>query len=193
MEATGRVQGKAGVIWTVHGIRSKQTTWLKTLAAKLRDRGKPAELFYYGFTFALSAWLVSRFAAKELARRAGLGDWIIVHSNGARVVYWARKKYGMPACNVILISGALDRDVKWPEGMDDRVYNFHTPNDKVLKWARRIPFSPWGSIGREGYQGDDDRFENIEFDHITGHNDWANDLDNLADMINGMIDESQAY
>jgi len=47
---------------------------------------------------------------------------------------------------------ALESDYLWGDIYGD-ILNFHEPQDKALKWGKRIPFHNFGPLGAKGYTG----------------------------------------
>ena len=87
---------------------------------------------------------------------ANLGNEIVAigHSNGARICALA-SEYGAPFQVLVFIDGAVDRNVKIGKQVG-AVLNAHVPDDPVLTLAAVIPFSPWGDLGKVGFDPDSD-------------------------------------
>lgn len=135
----------------------------------------------YGWTFRARVRLCNKNIAKTIAGMALPRSIGIGHSNGCALLLLAAK-YGAPIRHLIFINPALDNDIDIPLQVD-RVDVYHTDEDDAVKWAKYIPFSIWGDMGREGYKGEDSRVFNHSGTKLfgaTGHSDIFNYADRLA-------------
>ncbi len=178
-------------IHTIHGIHRKRAGWLVTLATGLRTAGHDAQPFVYGYTFAITAYLVSWFAARALARITQDGDAWFVHSNGDRVAHWAMHKHGAKPALIVKMSGAMNRSAEPPPGLDCQVWVLSTPHDEVLGKIRWLP-GPWGDQGAVGYKPKkgrpyDPRIRNLVCRGIACHTCWGGSMPWLIQFANQAI------
>lgn len=118
----------------------------------------------------LSVRLDNDKRARRLASIIQPGDLLIGHSNGCDLIDRANWHLASmdkaPAVACIYLNPALDRDAPLaPQVLGAWV--MHTPSDRIVGIARRLLGSSWGSMGRDGYQGDshDGRYVNISYEH----------------------------
>ena len=67
--------------------------------------------------------------------------------------------------NVFLFAPAMDTDWEFPIDFADtfkRLWVIHHKKDRAIRSAGFLPFSRWGKMGKDGYQGHDIRVKNIE-------------------------------
>lgn len=83
----------------------------------------------------------------------------IGHSNGCHFLREAT--FGQASIPwLVLINPALDSDADFSPHIKG-VQVHYAEDDIVVPWARLIPGSPWGDMGRRGYRGDDPRVESF--------------------------------
>ena len=153
---------------------------VRRLRNELRDRGHNVEFIRYGFV--LTPWktvTTSKAVAIMLAGLVANDDpaetRLIGHSNGCNIISRAAEialdlAQPFPE-HAIYISPALDR--KTCRHALERVDVLHTKKDQAVRWARYVPFSRWGDMGRGGYKGDDPAYTNHDgTERIGGHSEW---------------------
>lgn len=179
MSSTGR-------LWLLHGwrVRDGGARSLGGLAGALEALGWEVVRRTYGYV--LTPWETrfrSRKEAKILSTRVAQGDLVVGHSNGGRIAL--ELTYYAPVDRVVLLNPALDSD--WVPGRwTTRCLVVHNRHDAAGWWARLVPASPWGDMGRSGYRpapGDDadPRMVNLRRGH--GHSPYATDPDGWAETI----------
>jgi hypothetical protein len=88
---------------------------------------------------------------------------------------------------VVLLNPALDSDKQFPERVE-QISVFYSENDSATGFARWIPFSNWGDMGNEGYNGpEDSRVMSYNEEDLTGkkmgHSDFAKYPEVFGPMI----------
>ena len=150
--------------WGVGGSRHG----VQALAKELRALGHDVITPSYG-----RVWLpvqtrrTSRRVALNWSGRIRHGDVLIGHSNGGRIAWEMSHYTNGRVKQMVLINPALEPDSVPGSGVD-KCYVIHHPDDRVVKFARFVPWSDWGVMGATGYQpstdwGEDSRMVNIRF------------------------------
>lgn len=98
---------------------------------------------------------------KRIAEALKDADMVITHSNGAHFCMKALKRIHNPNLKIVHYSPALNSKWKFNQAFD-RCLIFHTRHDKPVKWAKYVPFSDWGDMGRNGAESDDWRVGNAD-------------------------------
>lgn len=102
--------------------------------------------------------------AFRLIKEAGDGADLIGHSNGCRVIIEAIR-LGLDARRVILFAPAVESWLALPgkgRGCDTMIVVYN-PRDKAIRAGEMMLYHPFGSMGREGYNGPaDSRITNFE-------------------------------
>lgn len=168
---------------------------------RLRDilAGRGHDVEFMGYGFVLTPWKTVAYStaiAYTLANQVANDDpgetVLIGHSNGCNVISRASEiavemGYPFPE-HAIYISPALDRNTD--SHALERIDVLHTKKDQAVRWARWVPFSRWGDMGRVGYKGDDPAYTNHDCtDRIWGHSDWFDpcDINYTADRIEELL------
>ena len=123
--------------------------------------------------------------ARKLAARLQGGDCLVTFSNGGNIAYRAVETAGAEIALWVAIAPALPHDSAPPESVR-RMIVMHSDGDTAVRmgaaWTRINPaawFRPaesrWGSMGRYGYTGDDERVENWAGRRGLGHLGWFDD------------------
>lgn len=136
----------------------------------------------YGWHFLIRVhlWILRRRAVKRIRKALDGVDVVVTHSNGANYFMKAVKKLCKPKMKVFHLSPALNRGRKFRE-CDGKNHVFFTHHDKAVKWARWIPFSSWGDMGRHG--ATDKSVVNYNFTKtVFGHSHWFIEL-RLLDVV----------
>jgi hypothetical protein len=128
-----------------------------------------------GFRFLLGVRFGTDRRAEELASVVRPGDILVGHSDGCNVIdeaCWLLSSLNPDfRVRVVYINPALNSD-KALAPIVDRALIFHTPSDKVVKWAALLPWHDWGSMGNDGYvQGKrqelaDGRYTNVSYESL---------------------------
>ena len=95
---------------------------------------------------------------------SGSGELVGVgHSNGCAILRLA-SWLGAPFTQLVFINPALNtKGRKTRVGPTvKRVHVWHSSSDKVLQFARFIPWHTWGRMGAIGYKGDDPTYANYD-------------------------------
>lgn len=164
-------------VFIVHGFNSrKHAIWMASLGEALEAAGLDVVSANYGHTNLKTVGRKTRDAARHLAASAREGDCAIGFSNGCPVIDLALDM-GAPLKRIMWINPALEPDVviaPWVTRLDV----FYAPDDGVVGWgdlwrrynpARLVGWSsPWGVMGRTGYQGDFARAHNWNLGNV-GH------------------------
>lgn len=160
--------------WNVRDFGKKS---VGPLVKPLESLGHEVVLAKYGFV--MSPWstsLASRKMAKYISTKVQPGDVVIGHSNGARVAY-ELSYYAPLVRKMIWLNPALDADIVPAKSVQSCLV-VHSKRDLATRFARWLPGSVWGPMGRNGYGprefdawGYDDRM--INFPHSGGHSDYG--------------------
>ena len=92
------------------------------------------------------------------------GDHILAHSAGCVITYFVLKelkKQNRKVGKIFFLNSALNNDTQFPEDTYDEIYNFHEDDDTILHWARYLPSSIFGNMGRDGYKGTSENVTDI--------------------------------
>lgn len=192
-----------GRIILIHGVkaRKRNRNRLKRLAPAFQRAGFCVVTPSYGFIPALLVgifkWIDNRIA-DNMTAFVQPDDILLGHSNGATLAYLIAKK--VKVRGVILLNAALEADLVPNAGW---VHVYYNKDDYVVLMSGLIPFHPWGTMGRDGYKGNDLRVTNINQGNppephlppLSGHSDilgirktrpWAEYMAKLAvKFING--------
>ena len=146
----------------IHGIHSSHGGNTSRLAPYFRAAGFDVMVRSYGWALALTSgltdWLNVR-RARRLAEIIKDGDAIVCHSNGAAVAWHIQSEYRVLSA-LILVNPALDRETEFHNVGE--VLCVHNAGDAVVGWSELAPFSHWGSMGRDGYDGNQPIVRNID-------------------------------
>lgn len=114
---------------------------------------------------------------------------VLTHSRGAQVLHRAMQPSADHGPHhlihtAFLFAPALEPDILLGDGGFHRCYVVFNEHDRALKWSRFLPLHPYadflgGSMGRDGYQGEDERVINVP-DHerrsFLSHSEfWGDD------------------
>jgi hypothetical protein len=119
--------------------------------------------------------------AVQIARRywpAG-GCVVVAHSRGC-LVAWRMWELGYLCTAAFLFRPAMNRDFFLPRGQH-RVVCIHSPQDRAIKWGKRLPFNDFGDAGRFGFL--DERIENIEAPVYSEREFWRHNDDFLYPQV----------
>lgn len=168
--------GLSGRVILVHGFNVKDggagtTDGLRPHFA--REGFKVLE-FDTGWRFLAGVRFGNAKRARRLARMIQPGDLLVGHSDGCNLINlasWHLSGSGSakPAA-AIYLNPALDRDAQLAPQVKGALV-FHTPSDRVVAFARKLPWHPWGDMGRVGYVEknavyQDGRYHNISYEHL---------------------------
>lgn len=157
--------------------------WLKPI---LEAEGHTVTMVKYGWMFRLRVRLCNSRLAKVVASMALPGSIAIGHSNGCDLIYRASVE-GAPFKSVILFNPALDDDLQFPPHIE-RVSVFHSKDDDAVRAASWIPFSNWGDMGEEGYEGiEDPRVTNYNEEDITGKKMGHSDFSKYPELFGPIV------
>jgi len=150
------------IVHLIHGIHSSSGGNTSKLAPFFRAAGLDVMVRSYGWAMALTSgltdWLNER-RARRLAENIENGDSIVCHSNGAAVAWHIQSEHRL-LDTLILINPALDADIEFHNV--SRVIVVHNAGDDVVAWSVLAPFSHWGSMGRDGYTGNQSHVTNVD-------------------------------
>lgn len=95
------------------------------------------------------------------------------HSNGCCLIHLADRIQDDHAAvfeRAAYLSPALDRGAN---NLLRRTDVFHSRRDRVVGWARWLPWHWWGDMGAVGFTGKNECIHNHDCtEHIGGHSDW---------------------
>jgi pimeloyl-ACP methyl ester carboxylesterase len=135
------------------------------LCPYFRRAGISAEVLDYGhFNLFAPRWR-NKGVAERLNERVldlkSIGYQVIVvgHSNGCAITHCAGDQFQAPIDRVVYINPALERHVRFPDSFGSFEV-WHNPHDRVVSWARLLPFHPWGDMGKTGFTRFDYRGKN---------------------------------
>ena len=150
--------------YLIHGIKTQDAERSTISFLQYLLTGFRTKIVDYGYVPAIAAPIISllnRCVVKKLADQIRPRQILIGHSNGCAVAYALSNK--MPVHGLVLINPALDCDVKFNSGLKF-VHVYWSKKDRVTWLSKFVPFSQWGSMGTEGYTGDDPRVKQWEMD-----------------------------
>lgn len=119
------------------------------------DEGVPYIMLNYGhFGLGDTYWRNKKIAAQvtkacTAARINGSRVVAVGHSNGCAILHYAAKELGAQIDKTVFINPALDADA----ALVGRVDVWYSPSDRPVRWAKYLPFHPWGEMGATGYTG----------------------------------------
>lgn len=150
-------------VYAVHGIATLVPWRIERFAGPWAARGWPVTTVDYGWWHAPFAARRARQVAERLAQNVPPGSVGIGYSNGAACLALAAD-LGAPFDRLILLHPALRRAWRFAPQLR-RVDVVATPDDLALLAGRCWRFvtlgglrdHPWGTLGRDGYRGDDAR------------------------------------
>jgi len=141
------------MIHILHGINTKDPMDnVGRLKPFFIAKGMGCRVHDYGFVPFGVAWLVNWWVSRQMLKEVQDGDSLVMHSNGAAIGLRVARKRKIKVA--VLINAALDSNIRFPNTEAQVV--FFIPKDKVVKWAKYIPWHVWGDMGRVGYTGKDD-------------------------------------
>lgn len=136
----------------------------------------------YGWFGLVQVRLCNGGVAEIIKAASRKGDIGIGHSNGCAILMDACQR-GANLTGLVLINPALDEDcvappqVRW-------IHVYFNRDDSPVKWSRILLLHPWGSMGRSGYQGDDQRYLNVDCaPGVSGHSDIFKKLERWGPKI----------
>ena len=143
-------------IYLIHGfnIKDEGAATTGTIKKELERHGYNVIEITYGFFHRMRVRFCNKGLAHVIADLVEPDSTVIAHSNGAAISFIA-SELGAPWKNMTLVNPALDKNVKFPEQLEN-IQVWYAPHDKWTGLAKFIPNSIWGAMGRLGYQGDPD-------------------------------------
>jgi len=159
------------IIHAIHGIETPAgTTTLPDLFPYLEPLG---EIRYpdYGWIGLLDSRRLNPLIVGTLRDYIATGDIIVGHSNGCAIAYDLLQT-GVLVRGLVLINGALRRDIQIPTGVDF-VHCYWNSGDTITVDAQAgsdlgLCDPNWGDMGHAGYLGSDPRVLNVDCGHTTG-------------------------
>lgn len=152
----------------VHGFNVWD--WGRSTVGKLRPFYAAHRIPYimvdYGhFGIGETYWKNKKVAKKvaEACTNAKLSGYKVIlvgHSNGCAIIHQAAEQFKAEIDKAVYINPALDKDTE-PAPSMGYLDVWHSPSDKPVKWARKLPFHPWGEMGSTGYTGDSAKVLNL--------------------------------
>ena len=128
----------------------------------------------YGWDFLLKAnylyWTGNTI--DRIANALKDADLVICHSNGANYCMKALSRIHNPKLKIVFLSPALNRDYKFNETFQ-KCLVMYSQDDKTVYWAKWVPLSRWGDMGKVGPTWPDFRLlkRNLSKE-IMHHSDW---------------------
>jgi len=146
----------------VHGILSLGHSSTDLLLMELTDLGIRSLEIDHGFKPAIFAGITARHYARKLIKQLSgeTNVHAVAHSFGARIILEAMRQ-GQRFEHVFLFNAAIPSDSWFPPHKYDSITVVSNPNDKLLKWGRRLlSLFGYGDLGRTGYKGESPRVVN---------------------------------
>jgi pimeloyl-ACP methyl ester carboxylesterase len=125
----------------------------------------PYIMLDYGTFDIVKTYLKNKKVAKEVAtacenaKLSGYEVIVVGHSNGCAIIDIASKEFNAPIKKAVYINPALNKDKERSPTVGS-IDVWHSPSDKPVKWAKLLPFHPWGEMGATGYIGEDPKIVN---------------------------------
>lgn len=140
-----------------NGVRSTDR-----LRPHLEARGLSVIEGDYGYVRIWDVYMHNDRYAGDIARAVSRPTIGIGHSNGCAIL--RRASYLTDQFEqLVFINPALDRSFTVGDSVK-RVIVLHSPSDRVVWYAKFLPRSEWGDMGRHGYKGSDPRFVNVNIE-----------------------------
>lgn len=138
-------------------------------------QGEGRKIYYpdYGWIAAVETRRINPAVMGTFAPYIGEDDVLIGHSNGCALIY-DHILAGGKAKGLVLINGALRRDIKLPDCIKFAHVYYNVGDDitEVARVADEIFFSPvdpvWGDMGHAGYLGTDGRVVSVDCGVASG-------------------------
>jgi hypothetical protein len=118
----------------------------------------------------------------DLLARTSADSYVLVgHSLGARAMVVAAQTLGTkldaPRIEAVhLLGAAIGGSGDWEnlvEGVDDAVYNYHSTNDRVLKFVYKFATAGQSAAGFKGFTPPTGKLQNIDVTaQVAGHSDY---------------------
>ena len=173
------------VVILVHGFNVKNP--LKTvgrLSTYLVSRGYDPVLLDYGHFTLLDVRYRNDDVAERLretiqrARMSSSKVFCIGHSNGCAIIHLALSRFPhIKVDKAIYINPALKKDISIPSNVDS-IDVYYSKSDMAVPLSKFLPSAkhrPWGTMGRDGYVGQDKRVESFDEEALLnkeiGHSD----------------------
>ncbi len=185
-------------ILLVHGwnIRDRGERTMGGIRDELAARGFDVVLLSPGH---LRGWRETRHRSRQLAKTWAVqtkpGDVLVGHSNGCRIAWEMSQHPGCLADLAVWIQPALDGYLL-PGRCIRRCLVLWNRNDRVVWWARLLPWSDWGDMGRrgpvpiEGGLGRDRRLLAVEMGR--GHSPQVEAPQDYADEVERFVERFAA-
>lgn len=150
----------------VHGILDPVgKAGLLKLEPFLKAAGFEVKVPDYGLITAVETRIANPLISRTMAPYIEPGDLYIGHSNGCAIGYDLIQGFGAPFAGLVLINGALRRDISLPAGMwADVYYNAGDEATVAAVASARLGLSDpvWGDMGHAGYLGDNPAVTSID-------------------------------
>lgn len=179
-------------VFLIHGWWTRGEK-LEKLGHALRARGHNVRLLRYGKHF--WRWKLNKAVFEALSALLShhsdwqSGDVIVAHSNGCNVAHKAMR-LGLVPSQCIFLSPALDEDIATDDYAPEvgPIHVWHTSREWATWFAKWVPSSEWGAMGKFGYQGSDPRFFNRDWaPTIRSHSGWFKNIERLAQDIHQQV------
>lgn len=156
------------IAWLVHGfnVRDSGRSTIDRLGPYLRAAGWHVGQVDYGWRLLAGVAVGNPSEAADLAAMSRPGDIAIGHSNGCAIIH--RATYlGARFDRVFYINAALNTESR-PGPCVTEFHALYAPDDLAVLTARYLPCSLWGSMGRDGFTGHDERARNHNLHSLLG-------------------------
>ena len=137
------------------------------LQSFLEVRGVDCIVLNYGWTGLIGTYkhnssIAARIGkAAHAARLAGYTVIAFGHSNGCAILHMATTRFSAYIPFMTYVNPALGKTMH-PGRNVESLHVWHSPSDAPVRWAKYLPFHPWGEMGATGYTGDDKRVTNFD-------------------------------
>lgn len=156
------------IAWLVHGfnVRDSGRSTIDRLGPYLRAAGWRVGQVDYGWRLLAGVAVGNPSEAADLAAMSSPGDIAIGHSNGCAIIH--RATYlGAKFRRVFYVNAALNTDAR-PGPCVTQFHVMYAPDDLAVLAARYLPCALWGSMGRDGFTGDDARHRGYNLHRMLG-------------------------
>jgi len=131
------------------------------------EYGVPYLMINYGHFGLLDSRFKNDKIAKIIADAITNADrpvLLVGHSNGCCIIYRAATRYASIIDRAVFINPALRSDINLSNTSIKSTDIWHSPSDKPVRWAEKLPFAdarPWGDMGADGADFTNDSITNF--------------------------------
>jgi hypothetical protein len=156
----------------IHNWSWSKDSFTDRFLAALKSRYEVVDVKYPRMLaiLAYNDWSIKR-RAKKILEANKPGDILIAHSFGCLASVYAMQM-GAKFDKVFFFGAAAEKDIDFPEGAFNTLYNIYSKDDPALWLGGHIPFHKFGYLGKEGYTGKDANVVNIDASG-NSHNSYS--------------------